>query len=247
MRTPAPWLCSCLLVLTVSGARADEPKPLEQLAPTLADVHAALVSAELALVRSEAIGVAVGLIQNRLAPWRAESRRLPVCEEPEVASLVARSRRFGPAWRDAAQTARIDATRAEQMAARSTVQPILGRSRSERIDRAAAAARVQAEAAAEAGEWHRRFVESAFDDCETRLEPAAGFPPPGSIGQGEATRPTAVIGIDHGTVCPDQFPANGEVVLLPEPRACWSPGGCACTPEPVYPGAVLGATAPTQR
>lgn len=228
-------------LLLLIGATGAGPSEREQLSPTLADLDAALTEAERRLERSEAIGLAVGLVQNRFAQLRDGARRLPVCEDATLASLVTRSRTFGPAWRDAAQAARVAADRLSRMAERETVAPLLASARRARIADVEARAEEQAVAATEAGEWHRRYVESSFEDCELELARSEGLAAPGVRTPTERAAPIAVVGLHSGMLCPDQEPANGQVVLLAGPDACWSPGACDCEPAPVHPSAVLDA------
>jgi hypothetical protein len=224
------------LLFTLGAA----PSVETQLAPSIEDLDDALLEAERRLARSRAVGTAVGLIQNRFGELRDGERRLPVCEDDELASLVTRSRSFGPAWRDAAQSARVAADRVSIMATRETVASQLDDPRRERLAAVEAGAWQQALAAAEAGAWHRRYVESSFESCGLTLVPVPGLEVPGVRTPDELAAPIAVIGLHFGMLCPDQQQANGKVVLLAGPDACWSVAGCDCAPIPVHPGAVLG-------
>jgi len=237
---PKGLLTLATAVALLAATLGAGPSERTQLAPRLADVDAALTEAEQRLVRSEAIGVATGQVQNRFALRRDGKRRLKVCEDDELASLVTRSRTFGPAWRDAAQAARGAADRVIAMAERETVAPRLDSARRDRLERGEARAWEQAVAAAEAGAWHRRYVEGSFKSCGLHLTVADGMPVPGERTEREQAAPIAVIGLHFGTLCPDQVPANGEVALLAGPDACWAAGACDCEPVPVHPGAVLG-------
>ncbi len=221
-----------VLLLLCSNASAG-PSLLEQVAPTATEAEAQQRVAGEALARAKAIGQGALLIQNALGDERARSKRLAVCSEPEVTSLVARMRAFGAAWRDAVQLARVEVARAQDMAARA------GRSAVELVELVDQETR----RAAEADAWHRRYIESAFEECGPELEPTAGIDVPGVTAGGEARLGVAVIGLGGGSICPDYLPADGRVVVLTGREACVSRSACACEPEPVSPGAVLSAGA----
>lgn len=226
-----------LVLLFLSASAAAAPSLLQQAAPTAAEVQTQHAAAEGAVRRAEAIGDAALLLQNALAPRRAEQQRLPVCKDPAVTSLVARLRLFGPAWRDAAQQARVEVARAADMATRAGgagggTEGLVARSAQ------------QASRAAEADVWHRQYVESSFAECGPEVTAAPGIPRPGAVARGEVAPGIAVVGLGGGSLCPDYVPADGRVVVLSGREACVSRSACACTPEPVAPGAVLTAAEP---
>ncbi len=222
-----------LLLLLLCSTTSAGPSLLEQVAPTPAEARAQRVAAREALERAQAIGQAALLLQNALGAERARSERLAVCSEPGVTSLVARMRAFGAAWRDAVQLARVEVSRAEDMAART------GGSVSDLVEQVGR----ETQRAAEGDAWHRRYVESAFVECGPKLAAWPGIEVPGVPGAGEARLGIAVIGLGGGSLCPDYLPADGRVVVLTGNVACVSRSACDCEPQPVDPGAVLSAGA----
>ncbi len=231
-RSPALLL---LLPLLLGPAHAD-PGPLEQLAPTQEELDEALLQGEAALARSQALQEAVLLLQGALGERRGEARRLPVCEEPQVTSLVARSRVFGAAWRDAAQRLRVEADRVGRMAARGTAVAGAGR-----VARLAEDAATQAESAALAGAWHGTFVETAFKECGPALVATPGLER-AARAEGEPEGDVALIARGGGFLCPGLSPADGRVVVA-SPRGCVSRSACSCAEAPLLPGAVIEAVA----
>jgi len=170
-----------------------------------------------ALFRAEALGEAVGLLHNAFAERLGTRRTLPVCDDPELGSLVARTRSFGEAWHAAVEDAR-------QVAADPTQTARL---------------QAQVRAVTEAGAWHRHHVESSFRGCVPKLESAPGVGSPAFAAAGER-RGIAVIGVGGGSICPLGLPARGRPVVIEGP-ACVSRAGCDCEPVEVEPGAVLVA------
>lgn len=222
-----------LLALWLGAAPAQaDPTALEQLAPRQAELDAALATAEETAARVGALAEATLLLQNALGEVRAQHRRLPVCDDPEVTSLVARSRVFGAAWRDAAQRLRVEVARLEGMAARGTATLRIAR-----VNRLQDAAAEHGADAALAGAWHGTFVETAFEECGPPLEPAPGLVR-AARAEGEVAGPVAVVVLDGGFLCPGHVPADGRVAVVP-PEGCLSRSACACEPEPLRPGAVL--------
>ncbi len=228
------WL---LLLGAPTAGRAD-PAALEQLAPTQAELEEALAHAEAAASRAAALQEASLLLQNALGAARARTRRLPVCEDPELTSVVARARVFGAAWRDAAQRLRVEAARLEGMAARGTAA-IDG-------DRLAAVLRAADEGArseALASTWHASFVETAFVECGPPLDAAPGLRR-AARAAGEAEGPVAVHLSGGGFLCPGLVAADGRVAVV-DPRGCISRSACSCEPAALLPGAVIrGSGAP---
>jgi len=216
------------LLLLISPALAG-PSALEQLAPTQAELDTALGEAEAAVQRAEALQEASLLLQNALGQRRASQRRLPVCEEPEITSLVARARVFGAAWRDAAQRLRVEASRVARMAARGTATaPRV------RVDAVQRAARDQAASESLASLWHGTWVETAFTECGPPLRADDGLP----RAPGEERPEVAVYLVGGGFFCPSMIPADGRVAVVPD-VGCLSRSLCSCDPEPLLPGAVL--------
>lgn len=218
--------------LLLSSAAAAAP------APWLAPDPALLATEERALVsrlqRAEAIGTAMLRAQNQLGERLGSGATL--CAADEGKALVTRTRVLGHALREASQSARAAWARVRALSKERSLAPLLDPATHARLQ--SLAARVeQAEARyLQAFQWQRRFVETKGDACGIPLRPAPGFSAPSTdTRQG----PVAIIALGGGLVCPGRHPARG-VVVLAEPRACYGGDDCACTPEPVLPGAIIG-------
>ena len=222
-----------LLSLLCGTARADLTA-LEQLAPTQDEVDAALEAVEQGVIRARALEEATLLLQNALGEVRATHRRLPVCEDDDVTSLVARARVFGAAWRDAAQRLRVEAARLDRMSGRGTAAVD-----APRLNAVKEAAATGAAAAALAGAWHGTFIETAFEECTPELRPGPGLPR-AARAAGEAEGLVAVVVTGGGFLCPDLVPADGRVAVVPA-KGCISRRACACEPRALRPAEVLGS------
>ncbi len=225
-------MCAALLLalLAVRSALADP----SALAPGFTELDAAVTTLKAQAVRAEASQVALERIHNRLAE-RLAAEGAVLCEDP----TLARTSSLLAAWRASAQTARMDLARLRRVASSSTLAPVLdARARADletltaRVDR-------QVPAWLEAAAWQSRFVDPVLERCQPVLAPGPGLPDP-LAPERPATGPVAVVGFGGGLVCPGDHPADGGVVVLPAPEACYGPVDCACFVEPVLPGAVLG-------
>jgi hypothetical protein len=198
---------------------------------------------EAKLSEVEALQTAVARIHNTLAAFLAAPQGRP-CDSEQGRSLVARSRLFGAAYRDAAQSARAEAGRARALLTAPTVAPLL--QEGDRSDTEALLQRSQRSVRSylEAIAWQNRFVEPLLARCQAKLGPAEGLPGAGPVAGTDAA-PVAVVGVGGGRICPGNFPADGRVVILRSAKACYGGSTCACEARPVLPGAVLGPPAAT--
>jgi hypothetical protein len=203
------------------------------LVPDL-DLYAAQVRAlEAKLGQAEAIEIALARVQNQLAERLRVGRGH--CQDAEGQSLVARSRVFGPALRDAVQAARAEEARVRALQEAATIAPLIDDRERARVRRLAAAVKSSHRKFLVSAEWQRRFVERQAP-CHPSLATAPGLPEP----DGDPPKaPVAVIGIGGGRVCPAGVRAEG-VIVLERPAACYGGEVCACTPSAILPGAVLG-------
>jgi len=203
------------------------------LAPGPGELRAQTARLEAQLAEADAVGVAEARIHNRLAEGPLRQGRAALCEGEENRSLLARSRLFGAAYRDRVQSARASADRLRRMLAEPTLEPVLVPEERARAEALLARVEEHARRYGEMAAWQARHLEPALSRCRPALAPAPGLAGPRGAG-------TAVAGVGGGLVCPGNHPADGSVVVLPEPLACWDEASCRCAPMPVTPGAVLG-------
>ncbi|WP_373048302.1 hypothetical protein [Vulgatibacter sp.] len=203
------------------------------LAPGPQELRAQVATLRRHLGEADAIGRAEARIHNQLAQGPVAEGSAALCASEESRSLLARSTAFGSAYRDRVQTVRADAVRLRRLVAEPTLQPILRREQREQADALLARVDDHVRRYREMAAWQARFLQPAIQRCKPALAAAPGIP--GERGEG-----TAVIGIGGGKVCPGGVPADGTVVVLPEPRACYGERDCSCAPMPVTAGAVLG-------
>ena len=230
-----------MALILASPATADDPARL--LAPDRGEVLASSAELELRLQRAEAVHRALARLQNRLMDLAGPTAPLR-CSDPQVGSLVLRTRAFGAAHRDATQNARAQADRVQRMLSSPSAGPLLE-------PRFVAGAEAQLDRAAAQVELHRVAARRQAVHVEGRRLrgpcPATSWASPGLPEPlpGEAARGVAVIGFEGGTVCPGAHPADGRVVVVPEGLACLADDeGCSCTPRKVLPGAVLAPPDP---
>ncbi|HYX93039.1 MAG TPA: hypothetical protein VE782_15840 [Myxococcaceae bacterium] len=206
--------------------------PWEWLAPDVQLYETRLRVLEDKLVRAEAIHVALSRMQNQLAE-RLKAGLGP-CADATGESLVARTRVLGPALRDAAQAARAELARVRALRESPTVAPLLGGPEQSRLDALTERVKSASRRYLVALEWNRRFIPDE-SRCAARVQASPGLPAPdGAPNRG----PVAVIGAGGGHICPGQLRAEG-VIVLDRPEACYALQDCACSPKPVFPGAVI--------
>jgi hypothetical protein len=230
-----PLLVALMLfgpLLAAPVARGMEPA---RLAPDPASYATHRARLEEHLLRAEATSEALIRVHNRLAERQARGGAGP-CADPEGQGLVARARAFGRALRDAVQAARVQTDRVRRMAEARTLAPLLSAEDHKRLDALVARNVVLVHAYAELSAWHAAHVPSG-SRCSAELVPAPGLT--AASPQREAAA-VAVVAVGGGRICPEGLPADGRVVVLPQPRACYSDAACSCTPAEVLPGAVLG-------
>lgn len=227
-----------LLLVLASGA-ADPPPVVDpaRLAPGFRELDDHLRRTRNLVERAEALQTAVARIHNHHAERRATGHS-PSCEDREALSVLARAPHFLSAWRDTAQSARVAADTLREVAGASTLAPVLDETTQDRVEDLLERAGSVARACHEALAWHRRYAALYLLACEPDPEPGPGLGRP-------AEGPVAVMGLGEGLLCPGDRPAGGQVQVLPEAEACYGVEACACLPDPVAPGAVLGPPDPS--
>ncbi len=203
------------------------------LAPGPQELRAQVATLRRHLEEADAVGRAESRIHNTLAQTALPQGSAALCATPESRSLLARSRVFGRAYRDLVQTVRSDAGRLRRLLEEPTLQPILRREQQEQADALLARVSKHERRYREMSAYQARYLEPALQRCKPELVAAPGVP-------GERFDRTAVSGVGGGRICPGNVPADGRVVVLDEPRACYGVAECKCAPMPVTPGAVLG-------
>ena len=203
------------------------------LAPGPQELRAQMSTLRRHLEEADAVGRAEARIHNALAQGPLPQGAAALCADDGSRSLLARSRVFGGAYRDLVQTARADAGRLRRLIAEPTLEPILRREQKQQADALLARVDEHVRRYREMAAWQLRYLEPALQRCKPELAAAPGLP-------GERFARTAVSGVGGGRICPGGAPADGTVVVLDEPRACYGVADCSCAPVAVEPGAVLG-------
>ena len=169
------------------------------------------------------------------------------CKTPWLLDLGARSRELGRGFRDAVQSARVQAHRIEGIIVEPTVQPLLDPETSHRVTSLLARVDDLVRSYPEASSWQEKYVEPVLAACEPALVPAAGFPNPAPLPAQKDSSPLpkrksaliAVIAFGGGFLCPGAVPAAG--VMLVSGAICYSDSeSCDCEPSAVSPATVLG-------
>lgn len=222
------------------------------LAPGLVQASKAVDRLAQLVDEAEAIGTALFRVHNRFGENRAaagagEGKDGPSCESPWVIDLGARARELGRAFRDAVQSARMQARRVEDLILEPTVRPLLDASTNHRVVTLLARVDGLTRRYPEASTWHERYVEALARSCALALAPAPGIPDPAPRaldGDVETAAPAkrslvAVLAVGGGWLCPGAVPAAG--VMLVAGAVCYSASEtCACEPVEVSPATVLG-------
>lgn len=230
---------TALLWIVLWSAQAQD-REVGALAPGPTELAESLAAIEAQTTRAEAIATAASRLQNAWAVGVVVPGLREPCADPAARSVAARLQLLGPAWRRAAQAARAEEDRLEVIVAAPTVAPLLDAATAERIAGLRARVAHQGRVYQEHVAWHRAHVVRAR--CAGTLATAPGIPLATPLPALEQHRPVAV-GVAGGFACPGPVPA-GEVAVLPEGLGCWSATpDCACEPQPMLPGAVLGPPA----
>lgn len=216
-----------LLLLTVGPAEAE--------LPDLSAVRARIHSAEDLGSRAEHVGRVAMRMQNELTS-RIYARSLQ-CDDA-TSSLLARQRHLGHVYRDLLQAWRVEVARLHEERELAVVAPLLQPSDLERIEALDEALDEQLALWRTAVAWQRGRVEPWASVCGATLRPDEGLATWSS--HVEPGGPTLVIGVGSGKICPAGVPAEGAVVIVEDGLACYADGDCACEPQPVGDGAVLG-------
>jgi hypothetical protein len=220
------------------------------LAPGLIQAREAISRLERLTEEAEVIGTALFRLHNEFGERRASAPDQKGCQVDWLVDLGFRSREFGRAFRDAVQSARVQARRVESMTVHQTVQPLLDPETNHKVlsllTRVDDLVRRYPEAAA----WQQSYVEPLMKGCEPAPVPAAGFPEPvpplpssastGPLPPGTRKTPlVAVLAFGGGWLCPGAVPAAG--VMLVAGDVCYSDSeDCGCEPKAVSPATVLG-------
>lgn len=217
-----------LVWLSVGAAQAS---PL----PDLASFRDRLTRAEELGTQAKRVGSVTARIQNLLTE-RITTRQLR-CDE-ETASLIARERHLGHAYRDLLQAWRVEVMRLQEERQSPTVFPLVLDQDQERLQELVASLNQQLSFWGSLTTWQQTRIEPWVAVCPAALRPAEGLGP-WRTWDG-APEPVVVIGVGVGRICPNDVLADGAVVLVEEGKACWAERQCDCTPVPVGDAAVLG-------
>ena len=226
------------------AARALHPWGPQLLAPGPQELGRELNRMGALVDDAEVMGVASGRLQNRWAERLQSGFHDSPCKDELLSSLGLRTRIFVSAERDATQAARAQLDRLRTLAARSTVRPLVDPATEREIAALGARVEVAGRAWMERATWQQTFVDPAFAPCVSTLRTADGVGTEAPLGPGEGRNSVAVAGTGGGTLCPSGLAADGRIVVLDSPFACYGEAGCDCAPSLVLPGAVLGPELP---
>ena len=220
------------------------------LAPGLVQAGDALGRLERLTNEAEAIGAALFRVHNEWGQRRALATSPPDCKTDWLLDLGARSRELGRAFRDAVQSARVQARRVESLTVEPTVQPLLDAETSHKVSSLLSRVDDLVRSYPETASWQEHYIEPLLHGCEPALVAVAGIPdaaPPSppkdaNLASAAIVRPSsliAIIAFGGGFLCPGAVPAEG--VMLVSGAICYSLGeSCDCKPEAVAPATVLG-------
>lgn len=221
------------------------------LAPGLIQARDAISRLERLTEEAEAIGTALFRVHNEFGEKRASTAVAPDCKTPWLLDLGWRSREFGRAFRDAVQSARVQARRVESLTVQQTVQPLLDPETNHKV--LALLTRVDdlVRRFPEAASWQESYVEPLMKGCEPVPAPAPGLGDPvpplatpeaaaaGSAAPARKAPLVAVLAFGGGWLCPGAVPAAG--VMLVAGEICYSTSEtCDCEARTVSPATVLG-------
>lgn len=208
------------------------------IAPGPVELSSATGQLDERLARASAIALAMGRFHATWGELLATGGKPDPCADPAMGSLVARSRAFGAAYRDAIQDARAASDRLAYLHAAVTVAPLLDESDRVAFSRAQAEVAHDVAVYLELSAWQIRFVEPYARGCEVALGQAEGLAWTGPVATTDP-RAVAVLGLGGGYVCPGAAPADGRVVVVDGVACIAGDTACGCVPLPVLPGAVL--------
>lgn len=202
--------------------------------PDLASFRDRLERAEELGTHTRRVGSVTARIQNMLTD-RIMTRQLR-CDD-ETASLIARERHLGHAFRDLLQAWRSEVVRLQEERQSPTVSPLVMEGDQERLQELVVSLNQQLSFWGSLTSWQQSRIEPWVAVCPSALRPVEGLPP-WRTWDG-APEPIVVIGVGAGRICPNDEPADGAVLLV-DGEACWAETDCDCTPVPVGDAAVLG-------
>lgn len=202
--------------------------------PDLASFRDRLARAEELGTHARRVGSVTARIQNILTD-RIMTRQLR-CDD-ETASLIARERHLGHAYRDLLQAWRIEVLRLQEERQSPTISPLVMEHDQERLKELVVSLNQQLSFWGSLTSWQKSRIEPWVAVCRAPLRPSEGLPP-WRTWDG-APEPKVVIGVGAGRICPNDEPADGAVLLV-DGEACWAETQCDCTPVPVGDAAVLG-------
>lgn len=209
------------------------------LAPAVQDLDAAWSRLVQLVSASQAAGTATLALQ---VEWTQRPLAKGTCDDHDRLALGWRIERFGTAWREATQAARIQADRVVSLRARPTVAPLVDERRRGEISALVAEVDAQTRAFLQASAWEVSYIRPVLAACPIAgvgLDLAARNAP--VLARQDAVLPVAILAMADGFVCPGGIQAEEAVILVEHGQACWAAdASCACTPQQVFPGAVLG-------
>ncbi|HYC55773.1 MAG TPA: hypothetical protein VEL28_12640 [Candidatus Binatia bacterium] len=249
----ANWAARVLaatLSLLVAQAHAELSDGIDPsiLAPGLAQTTEAIEKLEKLTDEAAAIATAIFRVQNEFGEKRLSLLGAsPTCEMPWVNDLGERARELGRAFRDAVQSARVQAQRVESLTVQPTVRPLLDAETNHRVLELLGRVDELSRSYPESASWHERYIEPAVRGCPLALVPTYGIPPAAAVAvdgtDGASPRKkealVAILAFGGGFLCPGAVPAAG--VMLVRGKVCYSDSeACSCEPVEVDPATVLG-------
>jgi len=247
----AARVLAAILSLLATAAHAELSDGIDPsiLAPGLVQATEAIAKLEKLTDEAEAIGTAIFRVQNEFGEKRLSVGNAPTCEMPWVNDLGERARELGRAFRDAVQSARVQAQRVEALTVQPTVRPLLDAETNHHVLDLLARVDELSRAYPESASWHARYIQPSIRGCPLGLVPGYGIPAPAASSAGDAAAVVvdgrkvsplvAVIAFGGGFLCPGAVPAAG--VMLVRGKVCYSEAeSCSCEPVEVDPATVLG-------
>lgn len=149
-----------ILLLGLCSARADTPT---LLAPSPADLSAATDELTRRIEAAERLGADTADAQNAWVRRGGPSHRR--CEDPADLDLARQAADDGAKWRDAAQSARAQADRVEEMLSAPTLTPLLDEAALEADQALVARAREGAQRYLEASAWQATYLAPVIARC----------------------------------------------------------------------------------